>query len=205
MAYTDFSLETVVSQFTIDLARGTLFPLIARVVIPDWLRDTLERGRSLALLTEKSRSEFIVAPVLLTVRELSGDRIAIYSGQRFDVEPASGLIGECDFILSAGAPIPLIRAPIISVIEAKRGDIELGFGQCAAQMVASQRFNKRARPDLSTVYGCVTTGREWQFLKLAGNTLTFDDRELYLDNPGEIIAVFLAIVDHIAPPAAPAK
>jgi hypothetical protein len=52
----------------------------------------------LALLSEKARSEFIVAPVLLVARELSHDTVAIYSGQRLDVDASRGLQGECDFI-----------------------------------------------------------------------------------------------------------
>ena len=44
------------------------------------------QGVHLSLISEKSRSEFIVAPILLATRELSGNRVAIYSGQRLDVD-----------------------------------------------------------------------------------------------------------------------
>ena len=66
-------------------------------------------GMQLALVSEKARSEFIVAPILLAVRELSGERIAILSGQRLDVDPDRRLQGECDFILALSDPVPRLR------------------------------------------------------------------------------------------------
>jgi hypothetical protein len=45
----------------------------------------------LALLSEKARSEFVVAPILLAARELSHDAFAIYSGQRLGVDASRGL------------------------------------------------------------------------------------------------------------------
>ena len=76
----------------------------------------------------KARSEFIVAPILLAVRELSGGRVAILSGPRLDVDPARRLSGECDFLLSLSDPLPRLRAPLLAVLEAKRNDIEAGLG-----------------------------------------------------------------------------
>ena len=62
----------------------------------------------LALVSEKARSEFIVAPILLAVRDLSGGRVSILSGQRLNVDPARGLLGEVRFILGCSEPL---RAP----------------------------------------------------------------------------------------------
>ncbi len=201
MPYTDFSLELVLSRFGLELKNEELFAPDERTPLPvtPWLEQTLQRGMALALTSEKARSEFIIAPLLLAVRELTGDTIAVYSGQRFDVAPADGLVGECDFIISATQPLPIIRAPIISVVEAKKGDLDLGWGQCAAQMVASLQFNKRTDPDRKTVYGCVTTGREWQFLRLHDKTLSFDTRLFNFDNSNFdnvelILATFLAML-----------
>jgi hypothetical protein len=86
----------------------------------------------LALLSEKSGSAFIVVPVLLAGRELSGDRLAIFSGQRLDADPARGLLGECDFILAVGPALPPLHAPIMTVVEARENDIESGLGQWIA-------------------------------------------------------------------------
>ncbi len=36
----------------------------------------------------------------------------------------------------------LIEAPVIIILEAKKGDLKPGLGQCIAEMVAAQRFNQ---------------------------------------------------------------
>ncbi len=146
----------------------------------------------LALLSEKARSEFIVAPILLAVRELTGERIAILSGQRLDVDPARRLQGECDFILALSEPVPRLRAPLLTVVEAKKNDIEAGLGQCVAQMVAAQVYNERSGQPLPAVFGCVTTGEDWQFLRLTGTEVTIDQGRFYINNVGDILAALQA-------------
>src|SRR5207302_1413993 len=79
MAYGDFTLERVEKELGVFAQPADLFPTAPPVAVPAWLREALDRGMLLALLSEKARSEFIVAPVLLTARELSGNRVAIYS------------------------------------------------------------------------------------------------------------------------------
>ena len=97
----------------------------------------MARGTRLATISEKARSEFIVAPVLLAARESTAGRLAIFSGQRLDVDPARGLVGECDFILAVGPAVPPLRGPIATVVEAKENDVEAGLGQCVAQMAGA--------------------------------------------------------------------
>jgi hypothetical protein len=106
MAYTDFTLESAEGELGVTARRGTLFHGLQPTAVPAWLRDTLARGMRLALVSEKARSEFIVAPILLAVRELSGERVAILSGQRLDVDAGRRLLGECDFILALSDPVP---------------------------------------------------------------------------------------------------
>src|SRR5262249_44909301 len=178
-----------------------LFPDLKPLAVPAWLRESLSRGTQggqLALLSEKSRSEFIVAPILLAARELSGDRFVVYSGQRLDVDSDKGLVGECDFILSASDPILPLQAPIVVVVEAKENDVEAGLGQCIAQMVAAERFNQAAGRAARPVFGIVTTGEAWQFLRLAANEALLERTRLYVDNVGAILAAIASIV---APPA----
>ena len=196
MPYTDFTLETVLSRFDIELKHEALFTPEQRKSDspPVWLDDTLKRGEALALGSEKARSEFIVAPMLLSLREMSGNAIAIYSGLRFDVAPEQGLAGECDFILSDSEPFPIIRSPIVSVVEAKKNDLDLGWGQCASQMVASLQFNQRTHPERQTVYGCITTGREWQFVRLCNNVMTIDIPVFPIVQKELILATFLAML-----------
>ena len=190
MAYTDFTLESAEAELGVSCRRGELFPDLRPASVPGWLTDILERGMQLALVSEKARSEFIVAPILLAVREASGGSISILSGQRLDVDAARHLQGECDFLLSRSEPIPRLRAPLMAVVEAKKNDIDAGLGQCIAQMVAAQVYNDRAGQPIEEIFGCVTTSEDWQFLRLVGATVILHRQRLYIDNLGLILAAF---------------
>jgi hypothetical protein len=133
MAYGDFTLDMVRKILGVSLQQENLFECVTEVEVTSWLQETLQRGKELALLSEKARCEFLVAPILLASRELTGNRFAIYSGELLDAAPEKGLVGECDFILTASPPMPLLQYPIVIVLEAKKQDIEGGLGQCAAQ------------------------------------------------------------------------
>jgi hypothetical protein len=189
MSYTDFTLDLAESRFGLIVEPGDLFPGLQPLPVPGWLADMLDRGRAMAaLVSEKARSEFLVAPVLLACRELVPGALSIYSGQRLDVDPGQGLVGECDYILALTPPVPRLRAPLVTVLEAKRGDIELGLGQCVAQMVGARLFNERAGATPGPVYGAVTTGEAWQFLRLEGTAVTLHPQRLFIDNLGGILA-----------------
>jgi hypothetical protein len=194
MAYTDFTLESVEADLGVFSRAGPVFPPLPDVQPPAWLPGQLARGMDLALVSEKARSEFIVAPILLAVRELSGGRVAILSGPRLDVDTAHGLAGECDFLLSLSDPLPRLRAPLLAVVEAERHDIESGLGQCAAQMIAARLFNERTGGPTRPVYGCVTTGEGWQFLRTDGTTLLIDPARRYINQVGAVLAALLAAV-----------
>lgn len=194
MAYTSFTLESAEAQLGLTARPGILFPGLQPLPVPAWLQDILARGMRLALVSEKARSEFIVAPILLAVRELSGEKIAILSGQRLDVDEERQLTGECDFILALSDPVPRLRAPLVAVLEAKKNDIEGGLGQCVAQMAAVQIYNERAGQAKSAVFGCVTTGEDWQFLRLVGAAVTIHQGRFYIDNVGGILSALQSAV-----------
>ena len=84
--------------------------------------------------------------------------------------------GECDFILSATPPLPGLRAPLVTIVEAKEHDIEAAIWQCFAQMVGARIFNERSGRPIEELYGCVTNGDLWQFLRLRGETGEIDRR-----------------------------
>jgi hypothetical protein len=194
MAYSDFSLDQVENSLGVTIQMLNLLPPMAPLAVPDWLREVLARGRSLPLGSEKSRSEFIVSPILLASRELSHNAVSIYSGQRLDVQPEKGLVGECDFILSASPPFPLLRSPLITIVEAKRNDIDLGLGQCIAQMVGARIFNECHGEKIGLIFGCVTTGETWQFLRLDELVVGLDLTRYYIDNVGLLLAVWQAVI-----------
>jgi hypothetical protein len=194
MGYGDYTLDSFLSRFDISIVQAPLFAQFQPVEPTDWLRDTLQKGRSIALFSEKSRSEFIVAPVLLSCQEMIKDECCVYSGIRLDVDAEKGLRGECDFIVARTSPTPTLQAPLLIVVEAKKNDIEEGLGQCAAQMIAARLFNERHKEELDQIYGCVTTGEAWQFLRLRQRELLVDSDRYYISQITTILGILMLLL-----------
>jgi hypothetical protein len=124
--------------------------------------------------SEKARSELIISPVLVEVRRQLDRKIGLFSGEDFTVDVEAKLTGPCDFLISRSPEQLEIEAPVIVLIEAKQADLKLGLGQCMAEMVAAQRFNQWREEPLPVIYGCVSSGILWRFLKLEGTVVTID-------------------------------
>lgn len=162
----------------------------------DWLRDTLAMTQRMPLSSEKAKSELIVTPILLELRKRNDNFFTVYSGEVLNVDATLGLAGECDFILTRDTHSFAISAPIISVVEAKRDDLELGVVQCAAQMVGIQRFNEKYGQPVETIYGCATTADSWQFLSLSGQQLLIDHDKYFISDVEMVLGVFQRVVDY---------
>lgn len=200
MAYGDYTFRSATTTFGLTARPEPLVVPIPVAPAPAWLTEALSLGGELPRPSEKARGELIVMPILLAVRELTGKSVVIHSGVRFDVDPKLGLVGESDFLICRGVVLPEPTAPAVAIVEAKKADIELGLGQCVAQMVAAQMWNDRDGQPVDAIYGCVTSGEVWQFLRLRGTDLAVDTVRYYLDNLPGILGVFRAI---LADPAAP--
>jgi len=98
--------------------------------------------------------------------------------------------------LSKGPIYSTIQAPIFSLVEAKKNDIKEGLGQCLAQMIGAKVFNQEEENEIYIIYGCVTTGEDWQFLKLEENVIFMDIRRYYISELSKIIWIFQTIVDN---------
>jgi hypothetical protein len=72
---------------------------------------------------------------------LENRQVSFFSGTDFSVDLESGLNGVCDFLLTRSTSEVNIEAPAIIIIEAKKGELNAGWGQCAAEMIAAQKFN----------------------------------------------------------------
>jgi hypothetical protein len=207
MAYSDFTLPQVLQTFR--LTAQTTLNLFAQV--PDapaspTLRDFLDKNFTLALLinTEKARSEWLIAPVLGEVWQRCGGQISLYSGVDFNVDPEEGLTGWCDFLFGRGPQLPYVTAPAVCIVEGKNESIAGGLAQCAAEMVAAHRFNQRERNGIDTVYGVVTTGSSWKFLRLQPPVLAIDLHEYLISRVERILGILLHIVGPLPQPASAA-
>ncbi|NEO91033.1 MAG: hypothetical protein F6K56_12600 [Moorea sp. SIO3G5] len=204
MSYSQFTIQKVVNDFDLTLIeQGNIFESDSdRVISPSpYLAEFITQNYQLAIAlnTEKARSELLICPVLLAVREFHQYQVSLFSGEEFNVDPEVGLNGTCDFIISLSPEQLFIKAPVAVIIEAKKEDLKGGLGQCIAAMVAAGRFNQQQNNGngnaIATVYGAVTTGTLWRFLKLEEKTVTLDLAEYFLPPIEPILGKLVQMVE----------
>ncbi len=197
MGFSNFKLADVVEKFDLKVNRESyLFAEIPEVAKSENLDFFLKNYLPLAIdiNTEKARSEMIIAPILLELTQKTQPKISLFSGKDLTVDPSQDLNGECDFIISLSPEQLFITAPIITLVEAKKEDIIGGLGQCAAQMLGAQIFNQQKENQISSVYGAVTTGTVWRFLRLSDRLLNIDNKEYYISEICKIIGILHWII-----------
>lgn len=197
MAYNTFTLIQLEQKFGLQIRRQ---PGIFREVLPaevsTRLQENLVEGTDLALLSgsEKARSEYLIAPVLAEVYRIAKDKTTLFSGVEFNINEGQGLSGFCDFLLTLAPMVLEVRAPVVSIVEAKKENISAGIPQCFAELVAAQIFNDRAEKPIETLYGVVTSGTDWQFLRLRDTEAIVDSDLYYLDNVEKIVGIILSML-----------
>ncbi|MBZ8179519.1 hypothetical protein [Oscillatoria salina] len=195
MAYSNFSLAKVKQEFNLTIQEiPNLFKDIETVKPSKILTELLQEYIPLATAigTEKARSEFLIAPILSEVRRQFNYQISLFSGTDFNVDLEKGLLGYCDFLISASQEQLFISAPVITIVEAKNENIIGGLGQCIAEMLAAQIFNQRQEIEISVIYGAVTSGTNWRFLTLQENLVCIDLREYYINQIEKILGILLS-------------
>ncbi|MTJ48397.1 hypothetical protein [Dolichospermum sp. UHCC 0259] len=197
MPYSDFTLETVKKTLNLNIStRENIFPEVAPLPVSEYLQETLAYNVPFALAsnTEKSRSEMIIAPILLELTKKFFNQISLFSGVEFNIEPSQGLSGNCDFLISLSSEFLLINTPVIVIVEAKKENIKGGLGQCIAEMYAATLFNQREGNEDTEIYGVVTTGEIWKFLKLSGARVQVDLAEYFLNDVNKILGILASAV-----------
>lgn len=146
--------------------------------------------------TEKARSEMIIAPILMAAVHLAKQPVSLFSGVSFDVDKEQGLNGACDYLLTKSKEHYFISKPVFMIVEAKKEDITAGLGQCVAAMVAARLFNEREGNGPQVVFGAVTTGNIWRFLKLQEKTVDIDRLEYYLLQVAQILGILVSLTNN---------
>jgi hypothetical protein len=197
MPYGKFTLSKAVDDFQLTLIEGERFlpdvpPINPSALLTETLKETVPWA--IAVSSEKARSEGIINPVLLEVKRQLQGQISVFSGEEFSVEPEADLTGYVDFLISRSPEQLFIKAPAIVLVEAKKEDLKPALGQCLAEMVAAQRFNQQKQQPISTIYGTVTSGTVWRFLKLEGQTVMIDLTDYPLPPVDPILGFFVWMV-----------
>ena len=201
MAYSSFTLRDVQKIFQLQIHEEMgLFSALEPLAISESLALTLAENVPLAVSinTEKARSELIVVNILLELRRLFQRQVSLISGVDFTVDKDRGLNGFCDFLMSASSEQLFVNVPVVAIVEAKNDNLMSELGQCAAEMVAAQIFNQREDHPLPAIYGVVTTGTMWIFLKLAEGQIAIDLKEYGIEQPDKIMGILSAMLKHSA-------
>lgn len=197
MAYSDFDLRKVKTAFDLTFVENqSLFENVPAVEISPFLVQTLAQNvpLALAIATEKASSELIIVNLFLELKRLAG--ISFFSGLEFNVDKERGLNGFCDFIISNSPEQFFLESPVVVITEAKNEKINSGLGQCVAEMVAATIYNAQENQPEKPVYGVVTTGHVWKFLKCVNRVVYIDANDFYIDRPDKILGILAAMAKY---------
>jgi hypothetical protein len=102
-----------------------------------------------SLTNETSRREVLISQVVLEIVQQTKAQLRI----EYPIKVTEQLQGYLDYLLHSQTEL--------LVIEAKREDMEYGFSQLVAEMIALDQWERT--PVQSTLVGVVTTGQIWRF------------------------------------------
>ncbi|WP_008312259.1 hypothetical protein [Leptolyngbya sp. PCC 6406] len=101
------------------------------------------------LSTETARREILVSPVILDLIHYTQAELRI----EYPIKVTEQLQGYLDYFLQ--------RQSQLLIIEAKKGDLDFGFTQLVAQLIALDQWEIDNPAD--RILGAVTTGKIWEF------------------------------------------
>lgn len=192
------------SQFTAEDIAALNLTVISGRVIPDstplqpsaWLLQTLAYHHELPASTEKARSELLIAPLLVELKQRNREKMTVFSGYPFDIDKPRGLRGYCDYLISRKHNAVFIESPVIAIVEAKKDqDLIDASPQCIAEMYAAQLFNERHHKPQPYIYGAVTTGYDWLFLRIEGSLVLIDIERYTIQNLAELLGAWQTVID----------
>lgn len=198
MAYSNFtSITKFCRQYNLNLISGkTLFYNVEKVKPSTRLTEDMEEAELMPISTEKAKSEWIIGPVLKELKRRN-PHISVFSGFKLNIESDAVLQGNPDYILSAVPNTIEIVAPIFCLMESKNKTPDEGYAQCAAEMYAARLFNQENNDPYETIFGAVTNGFDWVFLKLEDDKIIIDKDRYFLNDLPLLLGILQTIVDII--------
>lgn len=145
-----FDIEDILADLDCSLDRAMLsLPLYLEAVNRlSNLHEQIEDGiRYVGITSEQARREFLIAPIVREVCRLTQQRVRV----EYPVVVNQWLKGTFDYYFQANN---------LLVIEAKRENLDNGFTQLAAELIALDQWTDQ---ETNRLYGAVTTGQDWRF------------------------------------------
>ena len=180
MAFSEFkNLAEVQIKYKIKYQEQN-FILPLEISIPKtFLEDFEFYKKNLDIFTsEASRCEIIISPLLREIYKKHHQKYSFWIQKTITYNKT--LSGTPDYIFSKKSELgkTVLEKPIVIIVEAKKNDFEQGWGQCLAELVASQKLNENPH---KPIYGIVTDGNLWQFGKLVVDTFTQNIENFTID------------------------
>ena len=198
MAFSDFkTISDVQEKFKIKYENDDIFFVEDREPSEQFISEFEFSKKYIDVFeSEGSRCEIVIFPILKEVYKDYAENYGLWVKKSINYDDI--LNGTPDYLIATRSELGLtvLGSPMVMLVEAKKNDFELGWGQCLAELVAAQRINDD--PDFP-VYGIVTDGILWQFGRLVGDVYTRNSANYSLDNLpilfGAMNSVFKAIQD----------
>lgn len=68
------------------------------------------------------------------------------------------------------------------------------MGKVITEMVAFQQFNRESNLKIKNIYGCISNGTHWRFLRLKERNLHIDNRDRYIYPLEDLVETFKSIL-----------
>ena len=100
--------------------------------------------------SEMAKREFLIAPILVEISKTTKATIDV----EYTIDIDEKLSGSLDYLIR-------LKQQLI-IIEAKKGDLEKGFTQLAAELVAFDQYIEQDNGQ-NLLYGAISLGDVWRF------------------------------------------
>ena len=176
-----FDIEDILADLGCQFDRANLvLPTIDLALDLRELQEQLSDGiQYVSITSEQARREFLIAPVIRTVCRQTKQQVKV----EYPITVSQWLKGTLDYYFRD-----------LLVIEAKRDNLENGFTQLAAELIALDQWTTSDRPIL---YGAVTTGNDWRFGMFNRSTrCVTQDLKLYRvpEELGQLVSILVELI-----------
>lgn len=176
-----FDIEDILADLGCQFDRANLvLPTIDLALDLRELQEQLSDGiQYVSSTSEQARREFLIAPVIRTVCRQTKQPVKV----EYPIAVSQWLKGTLDYYFRD-----------LLVIEAKRDNLENGFTQLAAELIALDQWTTSDRPIL---YGAVTTGNDWRFGMFNRSTrCVTQDLKLYRvpEELGQLVSILVGLI-----------
>lgn len=165
MVFTDFkSIQQVQEKFKIRYTEEDYIEFDDITPSKTFLEEyNFSRKNIEVFSSEASRCENVIYPIIRDVYKHHVEIYSLWSHKSLYYDEV--LTGIPDYIITSKSSLgkTILGKPVVVVVEAKQNNFTVGWGQCLAELLASQKLNDNTK---MPVYGIVTDGEMWHFGKL---------------------------------------